>query len=129
MDAVKIDVDTTPWVQPASGVPQGGAEGPFLFLLVTLSLAFYIRPTYPDVAPYPLRTTLLAFADDMAVVTATARQPLSTTPDPSKATKVLHVVTTYLEGNQLLVHNVKSATMVHNAPPPPLGPGGLTFEV
>ena len=113
----------TPWVHPASGVPQGGAEGPFLFLLVTLPLAFYIRRTYPDVAPYPLRTTLLAFADDMAVVTATARQPLSTTPDPTRATKILHAVTNYLVGNQLLVHNVKSATMVHNAPPPPLRPG------
>ena len=57
------------------------------------------------------------------MVTATARQPLPTTPDPTRATKVLHVVTTYLQGNQLLVHNVKSATMVHNAPPPPLCPG------
>ena len=74
-------------------------------------------------APYPLRTTLLAFVDDMAVLTATARQPLSTTPDPTRATKVLHVVTTYLQGNQLLVHNVKSATIVHNAPRPPLRPG------
>ena len=57
------------------------------------------------------------------MVTAAARQPLPTTPDPTRATKALHVVTTYLEGNQLLVHNVKSATMVHNAPPPPLRPG------
>ena len=123
MYAIKIDVGTTPWVQSASGIPQGGAEGPFLFLLVSLPLAFYIRHTYPDVAPYPLQTTLLAFADDMAVVTTTARQPLPTTPDPTRATKVLHVVTTYLEGNQLLVHNMKSATKVHNAPLPPLRPG------
>ena len=57
------------------------------------------------------------------MVTATARQPLPPNPDPTRATKVLHVVTTYLEGNQLLVHNVKSATMVHNAPAPPLRPG------
>ena len=105
-----------------TGVPQGGAEGPFLFLLVTLLLAFYIRRTYPDVVLYPLRTTLLVFADDMAVVTATARQPLPTGSDPTRATKVLHVVTTYLEGNQLLVHNIKSVTMVHNAPPPPPAP-------
>ena len=64
----------------------------------------------------------------MVVVTATARQPLPTTPDPTRATKVLDVVTTYLEGNQLLVHNVKSATMVHNAPPPPLRPGDLPMN-
>ena len=51
MYAVKTDMGTTPWVQPASEVPQGGAEGPFLFLLVTLPLAFYIRRTYPDAAP------------------------------------------------------------------------------
>ena len=123
MYAKKTDVGTTPWVHPASGVPQWGAEGPFLFLLVTLLLAFSIRRTYPDVKPYPLRTTVLAFVDDMAVVTAIARLPVPTTPDPTRATKVLHGVTNYLEGNQLLVHNVKSATSVHNAPPPPLRPG------
>ena len=44
-------------------------------------------------------------------------------PGPHQATKVLHAVTNYLEGKQLLVHNVKSATMVHNAPPPPLRSG------
>ena len=53
---------------------------------------------------------------------------LPTTPDPTRATKVLHVVTNYLEGNQLLVHNVKSATMLHNAPPPPLRPGDLPMN-
>ena len=128
MYALKTDVGTTPWGHPASGVPQEGAEGPFLFLLVTLPLAFYIRRTYPDVAPYPLRTTLLAFADDMAVVTATARQPLSTTADTTRATNVPHAVTNYLEGNQLLVHNVKSATMVHNTPAAPLRPGDLPMN-
>ena len=45
MYAVKTDVGTTPWVHPTSGVPQGGAEGQFLFLLVTLPLAFYIWRT------------------------------------------------------------------------------------
>ena len=123
MYAVKTDVGTTPWVHPSSGVPGGGAEGPFFFLLVTLPLAFCIRRRSLDVAPYPLRTTLLAFADDMAVVTATARQPVPTTPDTTRATKVLHDVTKYLEGNQLLVHNVTSATMVHNTLPPLLRAG------
>ena len=123
MYTVKSDVGTTPRVRAASGVPQGGAEGPLPFLLVTLPLAFYMRRTYPDVAPYPLRTTLLAFGDDTAVVTSTACEPLSATLDPTRATKVLHAVTNWLEGNQLLVHTVKFATMVHNAPPPPLRPG------
>ena len=123
MHAVKTDPGTTQWIHPASGVSQGGAEGPFLFLLVTLQLAFHNRRTYPDVAPYPLQTTFLAFADDMAVVTATARQPLPTTPDTTRAIKVLHDVTNYPEGHQLLVHNVQSPAMVQNAPPPPLRPG------
>ena len=57
------------------------------------------------------------------MVTATARQPLPTSPDTTRAAKVFRDVTNYLQGNQLLVHNVKSATMVHNAPPPPLRPG------
>ena len=80
MYAVKTDVDTTPWVHPTSEVLHRGAEGPSLFLFVALPLAFYIRRTYLDVAPYPLRTTLLAFADDMAVVTATASQPTANHP-------------------------------------------------
>ena len=50
---VQTDAHTTPWTHPTSGVRQGGAEGPFLFLLVTLPMAFYIRRTYPDVAPSP----------------------------------------------------------------------------
>ena len=112
------------WSTPSVESRKGGAEGPFLFLLVTLLLAFYIRRTYPDVAPYALWTTLRAFADDMAVVTATARQPLPTTPDNTRATKLFHDVTNYLESNQLLVHNVKSASMVHKTPAPPLRPGG-----
>ena len=123
MYAVKTNAGTTPWVHCTSGVPQGGPEGPFLFLLVTLALAFYIRRTYRDVAPYPIPTTLLAFADDMAVVTATACQPQPTTLDTTRATKILHDVTNYLEGNQLLLDNVKSAMMVHNAPPPSLRHG------
>ena len=53
MYAVKTDVGTTPWGHPTSGVPQGVAEGPFFSLLIILLLAFHIRRTYPDVAPYP----------------------------------------------------------------------------
>ena len=34
--AVQTEVGTTPWTHSTSGVPQGGADGPFLFLPVTL---------------------------------------------------------------------------------------------
>ena len=71
----------------------------------------------------PLRTTLLTLAHDMAVVTATARQPLPDAPNNARANRVLHDVTRYLESNQLLVHNVKLATMVDDAPPLPLRTG------
>ena len=74
-------------------------------------------------APYPLRTTLPAFADDMAVMTANARQPLPDAPNDARASQVLHDVTNYLESNRLLVHIIKSAGVVHNVPTPPLRPG------
>ena len=73
-------------------------------------------------APYPLQTTLLAFADDMAVITATARQPLPNAPNDTRANQVHHNFIIYLENNRLLVHNIKSATKVYNPSPPPLRP-------
>ena len=52
------------------------------------------------------------------------RQPApATTPDTASATKVLHEVTNYLQGNEPLMHNARSATMVHNRSQPPLRPG------
>ena len=53
----------------------------------------------------------------MVVVTTAARQPLANAQDNTRANEVLHDVTNYLESNKLLVHNVESATMAHNAPP------------
>ena len=43
--------------------------------------------------------TLLAFADDMAVVTATARQPLPDAPNDARANHVLHDATDASEAN------------------------------
>ena len=123
MYPVKTDVGTTPTVRPASGVPQWVAGGP-IPIPTRHPPAGVLHPTHiPGCGTIPLRNTLLVFVDDMAVVTATARPPLSTTTDPTRATKVLQAVTNYLEGNQLLVYYVKFATMVHNAPPPLLRPG------
>ena len=64
----------------------------------------------------------------MAVVTATARQPLPIVPDKTRSTRVLHDVTNYPESNMLVLHNIKSTTMVHGAPPPSLYPGDPPME-
>ena len=80
-------------------------------------------------APYPLRTAVLAFADDMAIVTATIRQPLQTARDATCLLRVLHNVTDYLVNNMLLVYSIQSTIMVHNAPPPSLRPGDPPMEL
>ena len=41
----------TPWTSADSGIPQTGAEGPFLYLLVTLPLAFDVVWEYPGYTP------------------------------------------------------------------------------
>ena len=60
---VRTGAGLTPFLEPGSGVPQGGAEGPFLYLLVTLPLALTIEQDYPAYAPYPLVSPLVGFAD------------------------------------------------------------------
>ena len=47
---VRTGAGLTPFLEPGSGVPQGGAEGPFPYLLVTLPLALTIEQDYPDYA-------------------------------------------------------------------------------
>ena len=47
----------TEWVTPGSGVPQGGVEGPFLYLLAMLPLMSWIAREYPQLARVkPVRT-------------------------------------------------------------------------
>ena len=96
-----------PWTCTDSGVPQGGAEGPFLYLLVTQPLAFKLARVYPGSAPYPLRSPLINLADDNLLTTATRhRDPenagLPTTNEQASA--ILQITTTYLDAHQLLVH-------------------------
>ena len=50
---VRTGAGLTPFLEPGSGVPKGGAEGPFLYLLVTLPLALTIEQDYLAYAPYP----------------------------------------------------------------------------
>ena len=81
---VRTGAGLTPFLEPGSGVPQGGAEGPFLYLLVTLPLALAIEQHYPAYAPYPLLSPLVGFADDTNLTVAhTPHEPHAPDPEPT----------------------------------------------
>ena len=46
-DTVRTGAGLTPFLEPGSGVSKGEAEGPFLYLLVTLLLALAIKQDNP----------------------------------------------------------------------------------
>ena len=54
----------TEWVTPGSGVPQGGVEGPFLYLLAMLPLMSWIAREYPQLASAPHTSPAQAYVDD-----------------------------------------------------------------
>ena len=114
--------DLTPAAGIDSRVPQGGAQCPFLYLLVTLLLAFKLAREYPGYAPYPLRAPLIKFADDNLLTTATrhrdfANAGLPTTTDQVSA--ILQLTTTYLDAHHLLVHPRKSVGLANVGTPTP----------
>ena len=120
--AVITAAGVTPWTSTDSGVLQGGAEGPFRYLLVTLPLAFELARVYPGYAPYPLWSPLINFADDILLTTATRHRNaenarLPTTTEQSSA--ILQLTTTYLDAHQLLVHCRKSVGQADTGTPIP----------
>ena len=109
--AVITAAGLTPWNSTDSGVPQVGAEGPLLYLLVILPLEFQLARVYPGKAPYPLRSPLINFADDNLLTAATrhcdpAKARLPTSSDQASAN--LQLTTTYLDAHLLLLHPRKS---------------------
>ena len=120
--AVITAAGLTPLTGTDSGFPQGGAEGPFLYLLVNLPLAFQLARVYPGYAPYPLRSPLINFADDNLLTTATrhcdpVNAGLPTTTEQASA--ILQLTTTYLDAYQLLVHPRKSVRLADARTPTP----------
>ena len=76
--AVITAAGLSPWTGTDSGFPQGGAENPFLYLLVTLPLAFELARVYLGYAPYLVRSHVINFADNNLLTTATATATLRT---------------------------------------------------
>ena len=126
---VRIGAGLTPFLEPGSGVLQGGAEGAFLYLLVTLPLALTIGQDYPAYAPYPLLSPLMGFADDTnPTVADTPHEPHSPDPGPTvtqQANDLLDVTIHYPSRNNLIVHPTTSVAMIKgSATPLTLGPQG-----
>ena len=101
---------------------QRGAEGLFLYLLVTLLLAFELARVYPDCAPFLLRSPLINVADDNLLTAATrhrdpANAGLPTTTEQASA--ILQLTTTYLDAHQLLVHPRKLVGLAEVGTPAP----------
>ena len=131
---VRTRAGLTPFLEPGSGVPEGGAEGPFLYLPVTLPLALAIEQGYPAYAPYPLLSLLVGFADDTNLtVVHTPHEPHA--PDSGatvsqQADDLMDVTVSYPSHNNPIVHPTKSVAMIKgSATPPTLGPKGPPMQV
>ena len=58
----------TEWVTPGSAVPQGGVEGPFLYMLAMFPLMRWIAREYPQLARTPHTLPARAYVDDAVPV-------------------------------------------------------------
>ena len=131
---VRTGAGLAPFLEPGSGVLQGGAERPFLYLLVTLPLSLAIEQDYPAYAPYPLLCHLVGFADDTNLTVAhTPLEPHAPDPGPTvtqQANDLLDVTISYLSRNNLIVQPTTSVAMIKgSATPRTLGPQGPPMQV
>ena len=119
---------------PTPFLEQGGAQGPFLYLLGTLRLALTIERDYPAYAPYPLLSPLVGFADDTNITVAhTPHEPHRPDNGPTvtqHANDLLSVTISYLSHNNLIVYPTTSVAMMKvSATTPTLGPQGPPMNV
>ena len=126
---VRTGAGLTRFLEPGRGVPQGGVEGSFLYLLVTIPLALTIQQDYPAYALNPLLSPLVGFADDTNLTVAhTPQEPHTPDDGPTvtqQANDLLDVTISYLSRNNLIVHPTKSPAMIkRSATAPTLGPRG-----
>ena len=131
---VRTGAGLTPFLEPGSRVPQGGAEGLFLYLLVTLPLALTNEQDYPAYAPYPLLFPMVGFTDSTNLTVAyTPHEPHAPDPVPTvtqQANNLLDMTIPYISHNNLIVHPTKSVAMIKgSATPPTLGPQGPPMQV
>ena len=91
----------TEWVTPGSGVPQGGLQGPFLYLLAMPPLMSWIAQEYPQLARAPHTSPAQAYVDDAVPI---ARD--------EKAQQVVQdLMQRYWRGNHLVWSTEKSAVL------------------
>ena len=131
---VRTGAGLTPFLEPGSGIPQGGAESPFLYLLVTFPLALTMEQRYPAYAPYPLLSPLVGFADDTNLTVAhTPHEPHTADPRPTvdqQANDLMDLTTSYLSRNNLIAHPTKLVAMINgSAAPHSLGPQGPPVQI
>ena len=120
--AVITAAGLTPWTGTDSGVPQGGAGGPLLYLLVTLLLEFELARVYLEYAPSLLRSPLMNFADDNLLTTASLHRDPANVGLPGttdRASAILQLTRTYVDVHHLLVHPRNSPGLANVENPAP----------
>ena len=103
----------TEWVTPRSGVPQGGVEGPLVYMLAMLPLMSWIAREYPQLARAPHTSPAQAYVDD-AVPMARDEKAQQVVQDP---------MLRYGRDNHLVWSAEKSAVLRTG------GEGGMALDV